>query len=154
MRVRDESDLQSLVTAFLKSDEGTRWCHALPFFICEIKVVDAGKRGFLPLHMSQVEEHQRAALCKASGLHARGAGLAYKIPDSAMGLKPFDFFYARRAPSFLGVCYLENEEGTKWELWMIEWEKIVGKYELPRKEQIVTIEEAREIGIFLPINKT
>ncbi len=145
MRISSEADAQGAVTRFLRSAEGAEWAreNAGAFFVCELKVVRHGKRGPGKLRLSQVEEHQRAALANAGGTGPRGLGLIHQISDSALGLKPFDFFYAAGCPAFLGVCWLLDARGSSWSVTLVPWGLLAPRLALGP----VGLEEASAMGI-------
>lgn len=53
------------------------------------------------LAFDSVKEHQIDALLAAHSDY----GITYKIPDDAMGVKPFDYVYLRNAPAWVAILY-------------------------------------------------
>lgn len=65
---------------------------------------------------SSVAEHQLDALQATRTPN----GLLYKAPDDSRGVKPFDYFYLKNAPSFVVIKYPKHFEIINVETFMLE----------------------------------
>ena len=87
------------------------------------------------ISFSDLQEHQEFALLAAST-----SGILYKAPDDSRGVKPFDFFYLKRAPAFVVIKYPKGFEGIAIEIFILEREKSTRKS--------LTYERAKQISSF------
>jgi len=70
------------------------------------------------ISFSALQDHQEIALLAVSS-----SGLLYKAPDDSRGVKPFDFFYLKRAPAFVVIKYPKGFEGIAIENFIAERER-------------------------------
>lgn len=90
------------------------------------------------LPFDAVKDHQITAL-----VHASSNYIVYKIPDDAIGQKPFDSFMLMDVPAYVVVMYqAKNPEG---EFFMISIDTWVGEASRAKRKSL-TEERAREIG--------
>lgn len=87
------------------------------------------------ISFSALQEHQEYALLAASR-----EGLLYKAPDDSRGVKPFDFFYIKKAPAFVVIKYPKGFEGIAIENFIAEREK--------SQRKSLTYERAKQISTF------
>ena len=87
------------------------------------------------ISFSALQEHQEHALLAAST-----SGILFKLPDDSRGVKPFDYFYLKRAPAFVVIKYPQGFEGISIEIFILEREKSARKS--------LTYERAKEISSF------
>jgi len=87
------------------------------------------------ISFSALQEHQEHAL-----LAAATSGVLYKAPDDSRGVKPFDFFFIKRAPAFVVIKYPQGFEGISIENFIAE------RSQSTRKS--LTYERAHQISSF------
>lgn len=88
------------------------------------------------ISFSALQEHQEYAL-----LAACGPGLLYKAPDDSCGVKPFDFFYIKRASAFVVIKYPKGFE-------VIEIQNFITERERSGKRKSLTYERAQAISTY------
>ncbi len=92
---------------------------------------------------SVVKDHQVAALQAADS----DVGILYKAPDDSRGVKPFDFFYLRRALAFIVIKY------PKFFV-IIDIETFIKERDVISKRKSLTAGRAKEIASFVvPLGK-
>lgn len=175
-----ESDLQTMFTRFLRSQEGREWlAHAnereFGFRVAprqavgsgmvlggssglgggvgafELKLARGTPAGGEPrLRLGQIEDHQVEALRRA-WYGGRGSGVVHKISDMGFGAKPFDCFVMDGGvPAWVVVGYVTGDRGAGSLVGV--WAMGIGTVgELIARGGTVSLEDAKRHGVAVPL---